>query len=304
MLDEVRVAPRVVVAVEPPLLVGVQEGQVVRLRDEELLTDGVGLLLAVLRPEEDRRHRQRRHHRQRLRRAPRRRSRRLFQRRRRRSGGGLFFVVVVVVVLPGGEEEHLGERRIEGELGHALPQRREAAAVVEGAEDPELVHRRQDVVLGRRIEELEVEEVVDAEGLQKQDDVPEVRTLDLRDLARQKFFPELPLRVEAIAEPRARAPRSPRALGGVRSRDGGHLQGVHADAGVVHLELAEARIDDVLDAVDRQRRLGDVRRHDALPDVVVGGLEYFALQVSGQLRVHRQQQQGRHAVGRPFAVRS
>lgn len=47
-------------------------------------------------------------------------------------------------------------------------------------------------------------------------------------------------------------------------RDGAHDEGVHAHLGVVRLLLAEPGVHHVVDAIDRQRRLGDVCSHHHL----------------------------------------
>ena len=56
-----------------------------------------------------------------------------------------------------------------------------------------------------------------------------------------------------------------------------NLQRVHTDFGVVDFELAEARIDDKQNAVDSQRSLRDVRRHDAFSHSAGGALKNFRL---------------------------
>ena len=79
--------------------------------------------------------------------------------------------------------------------------------------------------------------------------------------------------------------------------DGEDLESVHADPGIEDLELAVAGVDDILDAVDSQARLGNVGRHDHLAHAVLGLLEDFRLQIGGQLRVDGQHAERLGAVG-------
>ena len=163
-----------------------------------------------------------------------------------------------------GEKEHLGERRVKRELDHLGAEGAEVAAVGQRAEDPELVHGVEDVLLGRRVHEAEVEEVVDAEGpasagagsgrarasrsgaanaggrLQEEDDVAEVGALDLGNLRREQLVPELALGVEPVAEPRPGAAGATAALVGVGAAHGRDLERVHADARVIDLRDARA----------------------------------------------------------------
>ena len=60
-----------------------------------------------------------------------------------------------------------------------------------------------------------------------------------------------------------------------------YLEGVHADPGVEDLHLAVAAVDDEHDAVEGQRRLGNVGGHDTLPEAVGRFLKDFGLQDSG-----------------------
>ena len=230
----------------------------VRLGHEELLARGVRLRLAVLGPEEEGRHAQAGHDGQHLGRA--------------RQGLG--------------EEEHLRERRVERELGHLPAQLGQPPPIIERPEHPELVHAVQNVLLGRRVHEREVQQVLDAERLEQQDHITQVRPLDLGHLRLQQLVPELPLRVQAITKARPRPARAARALARVRARHRRHVQRVHAHARVVDLELAVPTIHNIFNAVDGQRRLRDVRGDDALPLVLLGTLKNLRLEVRRQLRVH------------------
>lgn len=78
-----------------------------------------------------------------------------------------------------------------------------------------------------------------------------------------------------------------------RARDGGDEKALYAGAGIVHLLFGEAGVDDVHNAVNRQRRLGDVGRDD---DFAPGGAPRRCLRrvfkdalllLRGQRRVQR-----------------
>lgn len=92
-------------------------------------------------------------------------------------------------------------------------------------------------------------------------------------------------RLSNVDQPAASSPCAPSTLVGVRLADWRDLQGVHADLGVVHFQLAVSRIDDVENAVDCERGLGNVRCHDDLASPVRRGLEDLRLEVGGHLRV-------------------
>jgi len=71
-----------------------------------------------------------------------------------------------------------------------------------------------------------------------------------------------------------------------------------------HLELAEAGVDDVVDAVDGEGCLGDVCRHDDLAGAVGRRVEDLCLQLRREERVDGQHQDGRHsfpALDQPLA---
>ena len=104
--------------------------------------------------------------------------------------------------------------------------------------------------LRRRIHKVKLEQILHPERLEQQHGVRQVRALDLGDRVLEQLVPVRHLRVQAVAEAAARAPRPPRALVRVRLADGRDLQRVHADLGVVHLQLRVPGVHDVQDAVD------------------------------------------------------
>ena len=82
--------------------------------------------------------------------------------------------------------------------------------------------RRVTAYLGGRVHEVELQQVLDAERLEEEDDVGEVRPLDLGHRRHQQLLLVLPVRVEPVALA-ARA----RGHGGVGRRSGTHAQTQH-----------------------------------------------------------------------------
>ena len=85
---------------------------------------------------------------------------------------------------------------------------------------------------------------------------------------------------------------------------------VHAHLGIVALLLDEARVDDVVDAVDGERRLGDVRGDDALTTTWRSRLKDPCLLLARKSRVHGKHvkfgnggTQGAHALEKNFSRR-
>mmetsp|Transcript_31993 Transcript_31993/g.75370 ORF Transcript_31993/g.75370 Transcript_31993/m.75370 type:complete len:202 (+) Transcript_31993:814-1419(+) len=174
-------------------------------------------------------------------------------------------------------DEHLGEGRVQRKLHHFAACCCELPRVAQRPEDPKLVHGVEHDLLGRGVHEVEVQQVLDAEGLEEEDDVAEVGALDLRDRVVQHLKLVGRLGVEAPRNARPRPPCPPLPLPRVRLALGSDLERVHAHARVVDLELIVAAVDDVLDAVDRQRRLCDVRRHHHLAGVALNSFEDLGL---------------------------
>uniref|UniRef100_A0A8R7K0H9 Uncharacterized protein n=1 Tax=Triticum urartu TaxID=4572 RepID=A0A8R7K0H9_TRIUA len=197
----------------------------------------------------------------------------------------------------------LGEHGVQGELRHPPPGLGELAAAVERAEGEELLQGLEQRLRRRRVHEVEAHQVVDAQRLEPQHHVGQVAPLDLRDRVVVQVMPEVVLREEAEALARARAPRPAGALVRRRLGDGLHAQRLHARARVVRLELAEARVDHVLDPVDGQRRLGDVGRQNHLAGALRRRLEDLGLELGGQVRVDRADHQLRNlAADRPHLL--
>mmetsp|Transcript_80034 Transcript_80034/g.214217 ORF Transcript_80034/g.214217 Transcript_80034/m.214217 type:complete len:283 (-) Transcript_80034:1008-1856(-) len=151
-------------------------------------------------------------------------------------------------------------------VGHGGTEVRQVPVVVERpevVEELEGAHER----LGRGgVHEVEVHQVVDAQLLEGEHHRPQVGPQHLGVGLLLQLLLEGLLRVEPEALAGPRASRTPRALVGRRLGDGRDQQRLDSDARVVHLLLAEAGVDDVDDAVDGERCLGDVGRyHDLAP---------------------------------------
>ena len=217
-------------------VVGVQQRQVVAVLVRKQLLHLVGALARVVGPHPDLRHRQ-----------------------QRRDGQDLVGAVEL-----GRRDEHDGEGRVERELGREAAQRRQLAVVVQAGEVVELLERAHHGLGRRRVHQVEVHQVLDAELLQLEDRARQVRPQDLG----VRLLDELPveglLRVQAEALARPRAAGAAGALLRRRLGDGRHEQRLDPRAGVVDLLLAEAGVHHVDDAVDGQTGLGDVGGHDAL----------------------------------------
>ena len=66
----------------------------------------------------------------------------------------------------------LGQHGVDRELGHPASHLGEFTHVVEGAEGVQLLQRQHQRLVRRRIHEIKVNQVVDAQGLQQQHYVP------------------------------------------------------------------------------------------------------------------------------------
>mmetsp|Transcript_98828 Transcript_98828/g.283949 ORF Transcript_98828/g.283949 Transcript_98828/m.283949 type:complete len:250 (-) Transcript_98828:490-1239(-) len=247
------IAPLGAVSIADPLLVDIQQCQVVALRRVELFPGSVAFLGAIFRPEKDRRHGQ-----------------------HRDDGHHLSTATQVL-----SRDEHFRQGWVQRELRHLVPEGRDVAEVVQGSEHPELEQGVQNRVLRRRVHEAKLQQILHPHRLQQQHHIREVRALNLRNGHWQQLGQEGAFRVQSPTTPRASPSSSAATLVRVGLRDGRHLQAIHAHFGVVELKLAIPRVDNILDAVDCQRCLGDVGRNDALP--LLARLKDLGLEVGGQL---------------------
>mmetsp|Transcript_13272 Transcript_13272/g.27211 ORF Transcript_13272/g.27211 Transcript_13272/m.27211 type:complete len:389 (-) Transcript_13272:336-1502(-) len=276
-VQEVLPAPCIVEFVLLCAEVDVEKGEMVRLGDEKFLPCSVGLLLAILGPEEDAGYAQ-----------------------HRDDGQDLVRAVAVLV----GEQEHLGKGRIEGKLRHVGSHLGQRPCVVERTEHPELVQRALQRGLRGRTHEIKVQQVLHPKTLEQQHDIAKIRPLYLRHGVLHKLVLELPLGVETEGEAGAGAACAATSLVGVRLGDRCHVQCVHSNLAIKNLELAKAAVYNVLDPVHGQTRLRDVGAHNDLPHSLLSRLEDLGLHVSGELGVHGKDKEGRSPLPeRPYLLR-
>mmetsp|Transcript_48960 Transcript_48960/g.116583 ORF Transcript_48960/g.116583 Transcript_48960/m.116583 type:complete len:518 (+) Transcript_48960:640-2193(+) len=229
-VEEVVVRPRPVLAVALPGVVGVEHSEVVPIHVREPRLRLVRGALGGLWPHEDVRRRQHRDDREHL----------------------------VGAVVLGARHQHLGKLGVERELRHRRAQLRQVAVVVERAKVVEELERAHERLGRRRVHEVEVHQIVDAQLLEREHNAPQVAPQHLRVCLLLELLMERLLGVEAEALARPRAPCPPCPLVRARLGDGRDEERLDADARVVHLLLREARVDHVHDTVDGERGLGDV----------------------------------------------
>mmetsp|Transcript_32112 Transcript_32112/g.68363 ORF Transcript_32112/g.68363 Transcript_32112/m.68363 type:complete len:713 (-) Transcript_32112:7-2145(-) len=215
---------------------GVQQRDVVARRVDELRLRLVGCLGALPRPQEDLGHAHCRH--------------------------DVHYLLGAAVV--GTADQHLRQLGIQGQLGHLPSQVCHVALVVKRAEVVEHLQRAHQRLRRGRIHEVEVHEVVDPELFQSQHHVGHFAPQDFRICCLLQIVVEGLFGVQAEALPRAGTSRSACPLSRRGAGDGAHQQRLDAYAWVVHLLLAEPRVDDVHYSIDGQRRLCDVGRDDDL----------------------------------------
>ncbi|OCI30472.1 hypothetical protein OERS_28740 [Oerskovia enterophila] len=218
--------------------------------------------------------------------------------------------------------DHAGQARVHGELGEDaadLGEARDGAAGLcvlvgaaatgglrrglEGAELGQELHAVADRARVRGLDEREARDVVgrgdDAHRDHLQQDRRERGAQDLR-LGELGAGEEVLLGVQADRDAVRDTARAPRALVGAGLRDGLDRQALHLGRLGVARDAGRAGVDDVVDAGDRQRRLGDVgREHDAARGV---RLEHAVLLGRGQARVERQDLDEVGALGVPRAL--
>mmetsp|Transcript_28820 Transcript_28820/g.69421 ORF Transcript_28820/g.69421 Transcript_28820/m.69421 type:complete len:282 (-) Transcript_28820:249-1094(-) len=190
-----------------------------------------------------------------------------------------------------GEEQHLRQWWVQRELDHAPSQLRQISGIVDGAQYPQLIQRRHDVILGRWIHEIEIQQVLHPQRFEQQHHVAQVRPLYFGDGRLHQFLSKLTVGVKPETESRTCPARPSRALAGIGPAHRCDVERIHAYFGIVYFELAESRVNDILDSIHGQTRLRHVRRNDALPDPLRRRVENLGLQIGGQLTVHWQNQQ-------------
>mmetsp|Transcript_9676 Transcript_9676/g.33379 ORF Transcript_9676/g.33379 Transcript_9676/m.33379 type:complete len:270 (+) Transcript_9676:1137-1946(+) len=221
-VQKVPSAPVSPVLVVRPLIVDMQQGEVIAFWHKKLLPRSVALLLPVCRAEKDRRDAEHGDHSEDLARA--------------------------TQLVP--HEEHLGERRVKRELYHLPSQLCEIPGVVKGAKNPQLEHGLEQVVLRRWVHEIKVQKVLYVQALQQQNHIAQVRPLylgniDLQHLALVGNLCEHPV---TGAGPSTSCPTG--ALVHTRPAARENLQGVHSHFGVIDFHLHVPAIYHVQDAIN------------------------------------------------------
>ena len=195
------------------------------------------------------------------------------------------------------DEQALGELRFQREVRQGLAQFRDRAVAVQRAQEEERLQRAHERLRGRRRQKVELGEVLHAEAFQREHDGGDVAAQDLGHCLLLRLTPRgcthRQLRVEGLLRVQAEALARPRSTGTTGALLGGGLrhgrddERLDARLGVEHLLLAEAAVHHVHHAVDRHRRLGDVRRHHHLATARRRRLERLRLLRGRQRRVQR-----------------
>ncbi len=192
--------------------------------------------------------------------------------------------------LPVGLEQDAGVARVDGQLGQAATVGGQPLARVGlvGVDRADLVQQGEavgDAAPVRRVDEREGLDVAEPERRHLQDHRREARPQDLR-LRELRPGEEVVLGVEPDADAVGDATAAALALVRRRLRDLLDRQPLHLGAGAVAGDAGGAGVDDVADAGDGQRRLGDVgRQHYPTPS---RRLEDLGLLGRGQASVERE----------------
>mmetsp|Transcript_12823 Transcript_12823/g.27654 ORF Transcript_12823/g.27654 Transcript_12823/m.27654 type:complete len:661 (-) Transcript_12823:60-2042(-) len=168
-------------------------------------------------------------------------------------------------IVVGTAEEHLRQLGVQRQFGHLTSEIGHVALVVEGSEVIQHLQRAHQRFGSGRVHEIEVHQVVDPQFFERQHHVGHFAAQNFGIRRLLQIVVEALFGVQSKALSRTGSSRASRSLTRRRPRDGTDQQRLHPNPRIVHLLLAKSRIDDVHDAVDGQRRLGDVRRHHHLP---------------------------------------
>ena len=161
-----------------------------------------------------------------------------------------------------GRDQRERQLRVEGILGELDAERGQLGLVVERTNVVEELEGAHEGLGRGRGNKVEMDEIFDSQLFHRQHDRCEIRPQNLRVSGRLECF-ETALRVESETLARLRSAGAARALLRRRLRDRRRQQGLNLGARIVHLLLGEARVNDVHDAVNGERGLGNVGRNDA-----------------------------------------
>ncbi|GIX62582.1 uncharacterized protein BcabD6B2_20170 [Babesia caballi] len=193
-------------------------------------------------------------------------------------------------------QQHFAVGGIHRKLRHAAPQASELAPVVQRAQGVDEFQGLDERFRGRRVHEVEVDQVVDPKRLETQHHVRKVGPLDLGvvDVVHLLLVRELGVQPEAVARAHAPGPAAALVGGGLGARH--RHERLHASFGTETVQLAEPAVDDVDYLVQRDRGLGDVGRQNGLPRVGRRGLENLRLHIAGQRGVDGQHDELPHVL--------
>ncbi len=197
----------------------------------------------------------------------------------RGDDGNLFQAVFV-----GGFQEHPRYTGVYGHPRHQAPllgqlEPLPSFIMFDGPQFLQYLEAVADALAVRWVDEGEVGGVTDVKGEHPQDDLRQVGAQDFRGCVEgSRFIVFFGEQADADTVLHTAAP----ALTLVRAAPGDRRDGEVESAGarVVTGDACKARVDDVADAGNGDRRLGDVRRHDDLPPP--GGLEDAPLLFPGK----------------------
>mmetsp|Transcript_63060 Transcript_63060/g.163796 ORF Transcript_63060/g.163796 Transcript_63060/m.163796 type:complete len:262 (-) Transcript_63060:782-1567(-) len=184
--------------------------------------------------------------------------------------------------------ERPAQVRVHRKLSHVSPDLGELALVVHGPQEVQHLQSPHHGLWRGRLHEVKVHQVLHAQLLESNHHRAEIAPQDLGVSALGQLGLEGILGVQAETLPGPRAPCSAGPLHGAGLGDGRHEQRLDVRARVVHRLLEEARVDDVDDAVDRERGLRDVRGNDHLALALRSWREHPPLLLHRQRRVQRQ----------------
>ena len=168
---------------------------------------------------------------------------------------------------PVGFDDHPRQARVHGQEGNGLPVCREPPPRVgplplfEGSQLLQQPHPVGDVPIVGRVDERERGHLAQPEGGHLEDDRGEVGPQDL-GVGEVRPSLEVLFGVEPDADPVGQAPAPPGALAGAGLGDRLDRQPLHLGPLAVARDPGRARVDDVADAGDGQRGLGDVGGQD------------------------------------------
>src|SRR5215470_1037749 len=188
-----------------------------------------------------------------------------------------------------GRNDHAADTRIDGQLRELAAERGYRVARIHRSELLQQLIAVGDGARAGRIEKWKRIDRAKLESRHAQDHGCERRAQDLR-VGEARSCGEVFFAVKPYADARSDATASPRALISGGSRDLLDLQQADLVAQRVATHTREARVNDVADARDGQRGLGNVcRQHDA-PPLAAG--EYPLLLLGRQPRIQREDLHG------------